>query len=118
MEIAKDNGGAVPMPPQRVPYLFEWLCMAGPAQSGAMGPIGLTAMELQAWADGAGFALQPWEFLSLQRASRAYCNEYASAGDFPPFGDAEALYDDDVVAEKLMKSLGELTSNTERARCK
>ena len=31
IEIARANGGDVTLPPQRCPYLFEWLCQAGPA---------------------------------------------------------------------------------------
>lgn len=108
LEIARDNGGDVPMPPQRCPYLFDWLCLAGPAQSGGMGPIALTAAELQAWAAGSAITLQPWEFAVLQRASRAYCAAYSSPDDFPPFGDSDELYDDDVVAEKLSAGLSKL----------
>lgn len=108
IEIARDNGGDVHMPDQRCPYLFDWLCLAGPAQSGGMGPIALTAAELQAWAQGAAIYLQPWEFQVLQRASRAYCAAYSSPDDFPPFGDSDELYDDDVVAEKLSAGLSKL----------
>ena len=108
LEIARDNGGDVPMPDQRCPYLFDWLCLAGPAQSGGMGPIALTAAGLQAWAQGAAIDLQPWEFQVLQRASRAYCAAYSSPDDFPPFGDPDALYDDDVVAQKLSAGLRKL----------
>ena len=108
LELARDDGGDVPMPDQRCPYLFDWLCLAGPAQSGGMGPIALTAAELQAWAQGAAIDLQPWEFQVLQRASRAYCAAYSSPDDFPPFGDPDALYDDDVVAQKLSAGLRKL----------
>ena len=108
IEIARDNGGDVPMPDQRCPYLFDWLCLAGPSQAGAMGPVGLSAAELQAWAAGNAIALQPWEFAVLQRASRAYCSEYSRPSDLPPFGDPDALYDDDVVAQKLSAGLRKL----------
>jgi len=81
---------------------------AGPAQAGGMGPVPLSAAELAAWASGSGLALQPWEFRALQRASRAYCAEMARPGDWPPCGDPDALYDDDVVADRLAAGLDAL----------
>ncbi len=105
LEIARSNGGDVPMPPQRVPYLFDGLCQAGPAQSGAMGPVGLSASELQAWAAGNAIALQPWEFAALQRASWAYCAAYASADDCPPWGGTDGLSDPAEVEKQMMKAM-------------
>lgn len=96
------------MPPQSCPYLFDWLCQAGPAQPGAMALSPLSATELQAWALGGGITLEPWEFHALQHASRAYCAEQSNPSDFPPYGDPEELYDDDVVAEQLAKGLERL----------
>lgn len=108
LEIVKDNGGSITMPPQRCPYLYDWLCQAGPAQAGAMASVGLSAAELQAWSAMAAVDLQPWEFAALQRASRAYCAERSDPGDYPPYGDAEDLYDDDIVALKLEQGLRKL----------
>ena len=108
LEIVESNGGCITMPPQRCPYLLDWLCQAGPAQSGAMALTGLSAAELQAWSTATATALLPWEFRALQRASRAYCSEQSSPGDFPPFGTTDTLADDDVVAENLARGLDKL----------
>lgn len=105
IEIARANGGDVTLPPQRCPYLFEWLCQAGPAQSGAMGPVGLSASELQAWASCSAIELQPWEFAALQRASRAYCAAYASADDCPPWGGTDGLSDPAEIEKRMMKAM-------------
>lgn len=103
--MARDNGGAIELPPQRCPYLLDWFMQSGPAQSGGMGAAPLSAAELAAWAGGHGVVLQPWEFRVLQRASRAYCGELADPGDWPPYGDPDGLYDDDVVADRLAAGL-------------
>lgn len=73
-----------------------------------MGPVALSAVELTAWASGAGVDLHPWEFKVLLKASRAYCGALNSSDPWPPYGDPDALYDDDVVAEKLEASLSRL----------
>jgi len=108
LEAAHANGGNVPMPPLRCPYLYEWLTQAGPAQAGGMGLAPLGAAELSAWSARTCTDLAAWEFSALQRASRAYCAETSAPGDWPPWGDPDALYDDDVVADKLAESLRRL----------
>lgn len=92
----------------RCPYLWGWLMDAGPSQSGGMGPVPLSSSELAAWSQAAGVDLQPWEFGALRAASRAYVAEQASPGDWPPYGDPDALYDDDVVAQRLEAGLSRL----------
>lgn len=98
------------MPPLHAPYLYDWLMTAGPVQAGGMGPSSLSATELTAWAAASGQRLQPWEFQALQRASRAYCSEQLSPGDWPPYGDPDDLYDDDTVADRLAAGLDKLCS--------
>ncbi len=73
-----------------------------------MGAIPLTATELAAWATGSGVELQPWEFGALQRASRAYCSQRYQPDPYPPWGDPDDLYDDDVIAERLQRGLDKL----------
>lgn len=96
------------MPDIAAEHMFGWLVSAGPAMSGAMGPVPLSASELAAWASGHAITLAPWEFAALQAASRAYCRECMSPSPWPPFGDPDALYDDDVVAENLSRNLDKL----------
>uniref|UniRef100_A0A193SBN9 Uncharacterized protein n=1 Tax=biofilter metagenome TaxID=1070537 RepID=A0A193SBN9_9ZZZZ len=97
------------MPPlPQAGYLFEWLCQAGPASATGMGAIPLPPSELNAWALGAQIQLQSWEFSALLDASRAYCRELHAAADWPPYGDPDLLYDDDIVAERLAQSLDKL----------
>lgn len=86
-------------------YLWDWLCSAGPAMSGAAGAVPLSATELQAWASGHGIGLDTWEFAALMRASRAYCAELQTPGDYPPFGNPDDLYDDDVIEQRLRAGL-------------
>ena len=108
-EIVRDNGGDVEMPGQSCPHMYEWFIQAGPSLPGAMGAVPLDARELAAWSQLSGVDLLPWEFAALRDASRAYCSELNKAADWPPYGDSEALYDDDVVAEKLARGLERLT---------
>jgi len=74
--------------PNAPPYLLAWLHSLGMCQRGESGPVPLPAVEISAWASGAGHRLQPWEFEALQDASRAFCAEYQSENTQPPDGQA------------------------------
>jgi len=104
-EMAEENGGVIEYPPVRCDYLWGWFLSVGLCESGAMGAIPLTANELRAWSAGAVIELDHWEFTVLLRASRAYCGQLNKPDDTPPYGDPDALYDDDVIAERLERSL-------------
>lgn len=112
LEIAHENGGDVPLPALQCPNLYAWLMQAGIARpvSAGMGVIlqSISAQELAAWSQASGCGLLPWEFNAMRAASVAYCAEYGSPGDFPPFGDPEELYDDDVLAQRLEAGLDKL----------
>lgn len=69
------------MPPVDLPGLLDVLMRAGPAMPGGMGEVPLTALELQAWATGAGVTLTPWEFETILDASKAYCQQRAISAD-------------------------------------
>jgi len=96
------------MPPQQCQHLYVWLMQAGPAQAAGMGLAPISSAELSAWSDRTCTDLLPWEFNAMRRASGEYCAELNSPGDFPPWGDPDDLYDDDVVADKLTESLKRL----------
>jgi hypothetical protein len=68
----------------------------------------LQSTELSAWAALAGIALDPWEAGVLQRASRAYIDELHRSAAWPPYGSADDLYDDDVLADKLTAGFDKL----------
>ena len=103
------------MPELQCPYLYGWLMQAGiakPVSAGmGIGMQAISAVELLAWSQASAAHLLPWEFNALRAASVAYCAEYAQPGHFPPFGDPEELYDDDVLAQRLTEGFRRLNRN-------
>lgn len=98
---AEEDGGSIELPEVSAAYLLQYLQDLGVYGFGAMGPIPLSATEINAWATGSGIALLPWEFEALRLASRAYVSEYGAEHDEPPYGEDETLADPDVIDDKL-----------------
>lgn len=85
-----------------VGYVAGWWQDTGMVGTGAMGPVPLSAVEVQAWAAGMGLELTPWEFGVMREMSRAYLDQ-SHKSDKPecaaPFG--AGSIDRDVVENKL-----------------
>lgn len=99
------NGGKPLMPDVgEAEFMVSYWKDAGIALSGAMGPVPLTAIELQAWQEGTGFDLMPWQFSVLLEMSRAYLaakQEGAKPECPPPYGDPVNEFDRATVAKKV-----------------
>lgn len=108
MEQIEQDGGTLEMPEQSMPYLWARLNDAGMYGQGGMGPTPLSCAELQAWSQGTGMTLAPWEFRAIRAASRAFVAQLSSKDDAPPYGDPDALTDPDVVDAKLERMLDRL----------
>jgi hypothetical protein len=80
MRTMQEAGTPVPLPPLDVcGYLVGYLLEAGPAMSGGMGPVPLTASEIRAWSQITGRPLQPWEASWMLRLSREYVGQFAAS---------------------------------------
>lgn len=68
-------------------YLVGHLFECGPVGYGAMGPVPLSHLELQAWQANTGVELQAWEARALRRLSQDYlaASNAAQALDCPPY---------------------------------
>ena len=108
MEQIEEDGGTLEMPEQSMPYLWERLNDAGMYGQGGMGPAPLSCTELQAWSQGTGMQLAPWEFRAIRAASRAFVSQLSSKDEVPPYGDPDALADPDVVEAKLERMFDRL----------
>lgn len=91
-----------------MPYLWDRLQDLGMCVQGAMGPVPLSCTEIQAWSAGTGKHLDAWEFQAIRAASRAYVNQTCSEEQALPYGDTQALADEDVVDDKLSQMLDRL----------
>jgi hypothetical protein len=67
-------------------HLIEYLMDAGPVVSGAQGTAPLSWADLQAWQEGSGVSLPPWQLRLIRRLSSEYLAETirAEAHDAPP----------------------------------
>lgn len=71
-----DRDGVVPDMPDAPAYLIEWMGKLGWCAVGMNGPMGLSASEIRAWAQGCKKDLLAWEFEALLNASRQYVSGY------------------------------------------
>ena len=72
--------------------------------SGYMGPVALTATEIDAWQRLSGLPLDPWEFKALRDMSRAYVSqlrESETPACPPPYGEQTLEFDRGIVAKKI-----------------
>lgn len=80
------------MPPvDAAGYLIGHLFEIGPTLAAGMGAAPITHVEMRAWQDVTGIALQPWEIRILRRLSADYLDEshQAEKADYPPPWDPE-----------------------------
>lgn len=82
----------------------------GWASPGTYSPVPLSALEIQAWANGAGHRLEPWEFEALQDASRAYVDEYLAENRTAPDGQDETLADPEVIDARAARLFDKLAA--------
>ncbi len=108
MDQIESDGGTLEMPELSMPYLWDRLNDAGMCAQGGMGPAPLSCAELQAWSQGTGMTLAPWEFRAIRAASRAFVSQLSSKDDVPPYGDPAAMADPDVVEAKLERMFDRL----------
>lgn len=74
-------------------YLIDYLFDAGPVEHSGMGPVPLSNLELQAWMDGSGTPLEPWEFTLIRSLSKSYLTEMVKGKDPacpPPYVEVDA----------------------------
>lgn len=99
------NGGS-PMFPSvgDANYVITYWQDLGVVESGAMGPIPLSAKEILSWQQCSGIHLQPWEFKVLRDMSRLYLIQHEESKNpecSPPFGDPVNEFDRAVVSKKV-----------------
>lgn len=85
-------------------YILSHWQEIGRCSSGAMGPIPLSATEIQAWQEGTHNDLMPWEFTAMLEMSRGYVSmllEGQKPESSPPFGDPVREFDRDLVSKKV-----------------
>lgn len=85
-------------------YVLTYWQELGMFQSNGMGATPLSAMEIAAWQQCSGIALQSWEFHILREMSRAYLaqlHESESPDCPPPYGDPVNNFDRQVVSKKV-----------------
>ena len=85
-------------------YLLGYWQSVGRYSAGAMGPIPLSATEIQAWQKGTRTELMPWEFTAILEMSRGYISmlfEGQKPESTPPFGDPVREFDRDLVGKKV-----------------
>ena len=114
MEQIEEDGGALELPTLSMPYLWAHLQDAGLCAQSGMGPVPLPSTELQAWSQGTGTALAPWEFRALRAASRAYVAQLSSKDDAPPYGCMDDFVDQDVIEDKLARMFDRLAQPVDR----
>lgn len=82
------------MPPCDAPHLIAYLFEIGPVAPGAMSGAPLSFLEIQAWQDCTGIALESWEARVLRRLSAEYLSESHAATKRdckPPWIDADEV---------------------------
>jgi hypothetical protein len=90
-------------------YLWEWLHDAGLSKPGAMGPIPIDWLDLQAWQHGTGHRAQPWELRAMLMASRSFVFQLRDAEDPhcpAPWAALSSALTQEHVANKVAAILG------------
>lgn len=105
MEQIERDGGTLPMPDLSMPYLWAYLQDVGLCERGDMGPRPISSTELQAWAAGTCRRLEAWEFRALRNSSRAFVAQRGDDRAEMPYGDGDALADEDVVQQRMAQVL-------------
>ena len=115
--------GIIPMMPplpEGLPYI-DWLMDAGPIESAAAGSSAIGWRTLQAWQEGTGIALEPWEARLLRRLSGDWLREAERARkpDCPaPWTGEPIEINREAVAKKVglaFASLARRPTNSRRA---
>lgn len=99
----KDDSYQPEMPPLNAPHLLGYLFEIGPVMAAGMGSGPITHEELQAWQQGTGIELQPWEVRTLRRLSQEYLTEShkAEKSDCPAPWDGEKP--DPAIAARILR---------------
>jgi hypothetical protein len=87
-------------------HLIDVLFSAGPVEAGGMGEIPLSSQEIQAWLDGAGIALNAWEFRSVRRLSLEYLKQSRASeeADCPaPYAGTSQEQQRDAVSKQIQE---------------
>lgn len=110
----RDNGGHLLYPevPEEVEYVLAHWYDLGCVSQGGMGGVGpLAPSEINAWQQGCGLRLNPYEFRLLLALSRAYAAELQAAEKPdcpPPYGNPVNTFDRAVVSKKMADALKSL----------
>lgn len=105
-----DKGAWVPLPDLGdARYLWEWLHDLGLSKSGAMGPVPMDWIDLQAWQNGIGHRAQPWELRAMREASRNFVWQQHESEDPqcpPPWAQHASPVAQDQVAKQVSAIFG------------
>jgi len=105
LEKIIDNGGTPLMPDiGDGSYLVEYWNDLGLFMEGQMGPVALSAQEIQSWQSGAQLSLNAWEFRVVMQMSRAYLSELRAGAEPecpPPYGNPANEFDRATVSKKI-----------------
>ncbi len=88
-ESLEKRGLSQSLPVVTARYLQGYLIDVGFSLPGFNGPVSLTALEIQAWANMSCVELEQWEFSALRNASRAFCNQYGDDTPIAPVDDEQ-----------------------------
>lgn len=92
------------MPEVEAEYVIAYWQQCGMAGQGMSGPVGLTAVELNAWEQSMGVELSPWEHKVIREMSRAYVAALHGGEEPdapPPYGAAVVEVDRAAVSKKV-----------------
>jgi len=105
LEKVLDNGGTPLMPDVgEATYLVSYWHELGLFEEGQMGPVGLSAQEINAWQSGAQIYLSAWEFGTLVQMSRAYLSSMRAGSEAecpPPFGSPVNEFDRSILSKRV-----------------
>lgn len=77
-----ERRGATAQFPECTPaHLLQYLFEIGPAESNGMGLGPISWQSIEAWQRSTGVELDPWECITLRRASAAYSDQCAISVD-------------------------------------
>ena len=85
-------------------YLVSYWHELGLFEEGQMGPVSLSAQEINAWQSGAQIYLSAWEFGTLVQMSRAYLSSMRAGSEDecpPPFGSPVNEFDRSTLSKRV-----------------
>ena len=98
-----------PALPYRVAHIWTHLLEVGPVANGAMGPVPLSFLEIEAWMRTTSMHLSAWEVVLLRKCSQEWVSATYNAKDpyaVPPWAGAEERADRRTrVGKNLMAAL-------------